>query len=835
MRAFFTPAILLLLLIASAARGEDRFPLDDPGRRDLLMGGPSTRDGSLGAFVNPAAWGMSGAADLTFWWSDETVQEHALDNAGVSFGSGLGVSVQRFTRRTPEGRLRVQESQIGFSKGNRSARLGAAWRWAGGDDERAKRDSGIATGVILRPSRMLSLGLSSFWSTEASEREAIADLGVRPFGHSSVLLFGDYSLKSKDRPTDGVLSGGIMVRPISGLHLGARVVDEDDGVSFVLQAGVYGGQLGAEALPRVSEDGDLGTTTMVLRWNAPLKPLPALWKKDPHRFVLIDLENKFLSYQRDLWFDDDHVAWIDLLTRLDEIEKDPLVAGVAFNLAGARCRPSIAWELRQRILRLRQSGREVITHFDRVSLPLYTLASSADRVTMDRAGRILLPGVALQRTYFRGLLDKLGLGFQEIRQLRYKSAFESFSREKMSEADREQYGRYVDVLYETFRDEITQERTISNADFDAAVEDEASLSSAQAQERGFIDEITRWADIKDSLEVGGRELVEDGAKHRVLGAQEERWGPLPRIVLVYADGEVLLDAGMHARDLSAHLQRLADRRDVSAIVLRVDSPGGDPLAADLIFDGLAACRRSGKPVIVTQGDLAASGGYFISLESDRMFTTPLTLTGSIGVINGWLWDAGFSSKSGITADGVQRGSHADLFAGIRFPVLGARLPLRPMNEQETERAQETLLEIYDEFIDRVATARGQSEEDIEAVAQGRVWLGEDAIANGLCDELGGLEDAIREAKVRLEIGADEEVAFEEYPRRKRFSLPQELSYLTRLSMRWAGIPKAEPAPGPALLDYSFRFLEQVSRSAGDPLLLLAPDAIPADWDCAPDR
>ncbi|HET9887455.1 MAG TPA: S49 family peptidase, partial [bacterium] len=450
---------------------------------------------------------------------------------------------------------------------------------------------------------------------------------------------------------------------------------------------------------------------------------------------------------------------------------------------------------------------------------------AADRVTMDRAGTIAIPGVALHRTYFHGVLDKLGLGFEEIRELRYKSAFEMFSHDTMSEADREQYGRYVDVLYETIRDQITSERSMTPADFDEAVEEEANLTSAQAKERGFVDEITRWPQLQDSLKASGRTLVEEDAYLRPRWALEEKWGQPPRVVVVYATGDVVLDAGMHARDLSDHLEKLAKRRDVRAIVLRVDSPGGDALAADMIYDGMTACRRSGKPIIVTQGDLAASGGYFISLPSDRMYTTPFTLTGSIGVIDGWVWDAGFSSKSGITADGVQRGSHADLYAGIRFPIFGTRLPLRPMNEQEKERAKETLLEIYDEFVDRVATSRNQSEEDIEAIAQGRVWLGEDAIANGLCDEIGGLRDAIRDAKSRLGISPDDEVEYEEYPKRKRFSLPKELSYLVKLGI---GSP-SDVSPSP-LPDYSFRVLDQMVRSAGQPLLLLPPDAMPIDWD-----
>ena len=144
-----------------------------------------------------------------------------------------------------------------------------------------------------------------------------------------------------------------------------------------------------------------------------------------------------------------------------------------------------------------------------------------------------------------------------------------------------------------------------------------------------------------------------------------------------------------------------------------------------------------------------------------------------------------------------------------------------------------MLEIYDEFVDRVATARKQSEEDIEAIAQGRVWLGEDAIANGLCDEIGGLEDAIRDAKARLGIAEDEEVEFVEYPKRKRFSFPKELSYLIKIGVGGSERARTIPTPASIPADYSIRFLEQMIRSAGTPLLLLPPDALPPDWDPAP--
>jgi protease-4 len=239
---------------------------------------------------------------------------------------------------------------------------------------------------------------------------------------------------------------------------------------------------------------------------------------------------------------------------------------------------------------------------------------------------------------------------------------------------------------------------------------------------------------------------------------------------------------------------------------------------------MAACRSAKKPVVVSQGDVAASGGYLISVESDRLLTTPLTITGSIGVIAAWVWDEGLGTKTGVSADGVQRGSHADLFAGLRVPVIGVRLPTRGLREDERARAKETILEHYDQFVSRVATARHRTEEEIEEVAQGRVWMGQDAILRGLCDDVGGLLDAADGAALRAGISPEDEYTIEEYPPRRRFSLPGALEHITSA--------RGE-TPRPAREDWSVRALRLFAESGGAPLLLLPPDALPGDWDPAP--
>ncbi len=181
-------------------------------------------------------------------------------------------------------------------------------------------------------------------------------------------------------------------------------------------------------------------------------------------------------------------------------------------------------------------------------------------------------------------------------------------------------------------------------------------------------------------------------------------------------------------------------------MLRADSPGGDPLPSDLVAGAVRRLNEAGKPVIVSQGDVAASGGYWISMNGEEIVTTPLTITGSIGVIGAWIYDDGAGEKLGINYDGVQRGEHADLLREMRIPLLGMGLPHRALDEKELVLAKEYILEAYDAFTARVAEGRGLSVEAVREVAQGRVWMGGDAIERGLCDRFGGLTAALNLAR-----------------------------------------------------------------------------------------
>jgi len=225
-----------------------------------------------------------------------------------------------------------------------------------------------------------------------------------------------------------------------------------------------------------------------------------------------------------------------------------------------------------------------------------------------------------------------------------------------------------------------------------------------------------------------------------------------------------MDEGITARKLVYDVQAVVEDRSVKAIVLRVDSPGGDPMASDYIAEALKKAKGK-KPVIVSQGAVAASGGYWLSMYGDTIVAAPNTVTGSIGVIGGWAYNKGIKEKLGMSTDLVKVGDHADLGFGFTLPFIGLGLPDRAMTDVERTRMEYAIKTMYREFVGKVASGRKRDTDAVEAIAQGRVWSGYDGLQNGLVDILGGLETAITVAKERAGIRKDEEVTLLELPKK----------------------------------------------------------------------
>jgi protease-4 len=201
---------------------------------------------------------------------------------------------------------------------------------------------------------------------------------------------------------------------------------------------------------------------------------------------------------------------------------------------------------------------------------------------------------------------------------------------------------------------------------------------------------------------------------------------------------------------------------VGAIVLRVDSPGGDPLASEYIAKIIRE-NIDKKPIIVSQGMLAASGGYWLSMDADEIYTTPMTITGSIGVISGWVYDKGLQDTLGIDYDYIKRGEFSDLGLAWNDPLIGLGLPVRDMTEREEELRKDQIMELYDDFTEKVAKGRDMDQEDVKEVAQGRVWTGRRAVGINLADKIGGLSQAIDRAIDLMDVEDEDDVIIEEYP------------------------------------------------------------------------
>ncbi len=732
---------------------------------------PGVTAGPVGGLFNPAAFALSDRAG-TDLWADDRDGHLTFNRFGFATGRHLNLAMNRSLVDWRGGRATVDDWQVGLAGGARGGAFGLAYRWGAGSPAGELRDRALVAGLVSRPARWLTWGASRAQSLEADAAQNVFDLGLRPAGTPWLTLFGDWTIDDGTAFGHGQWGAGLEVRPLRGLHLGVRARQRQDGgdADVAMMVGWSGrtGHMAAQSL--LDADGNEVMTTWLARSEPPFSGRDAggLFHHGQH-YVALDLQNRMLAYQKHRWLDNRNVAWLDLMAQLEAVRDDPQLDILALNLAGFAGRPSLLWEMRGKLQEVRDAGKRVVVYADRLNMGTMYLAAVADRLVVDPQGDVALPGLALSRSYLKGTLAKLGLGFQEHRYFKYKSAAETLSRDSMSDADREQRQRIVDVAYETWCDGIARGRGRAPAGLDAVVDSLGVLMPQEALAAGLVDQVGRWDTLLESLKQEG---ASPGRWPAALGRRywDDAWGPAARIPVVFLVGDCAMDTGINGRASSAWLRALARDASVRAVVLRVDSPGGDPLPSDLVAEAVRTLKAAGKPVVVSQGDVAASGGYWISMDGSRILTTPVTITGSIGVISGWLWDDGLAAKAGITAESVQRGRHADMYSQVGLPTIGS-IPRRPMNDDELARAEHVIRGMYDQFVQAVAAGRGLDPAAVDAIAQGRVWMGQDAIDRRLCDGIGGLGDAIAEARKLAGIPAGRAVEVFEYPPRPLVKLP----------------------------------------------------------------
>jgi protease IV len=407
-------------------------------------------------------------------------------------------------------------------------------------------------------------------------------------------------------------------------------------------------------------------------------------------------------------------------------------------------------ELKEAIQRFKEvSGKPVIAYNQAWTKREYFLCSGASTLYGNPFGQVEVSGPSAEMMFMAGAFKKYGIEFQVTRVGKYKSAVEPFILEKMSDENRLQQQKLLDDLWLEWKTSVAKDREKTPADLQRIADEKAILTVAEAEKEGLVDKLAYYDEVLNELKhLSGK--TEKDMDFPQIDLAEYAKIPSPgsgrnRIAVVYAEGEIVDGDGGSSQiggdRLSLELRDLRLDPHVKAIVLRVNSPGGSATASDLIQREVILARKV-KPVVVSMGTVAASGGYWISTYGDRIFAEPETITGSIGVFGLLPNVKQLANDHGITFDGVQT-------ARLAMPSLS-----RPATPEELARIQAVVDDVYEQFLSKVAESRQMKRDAVQEVAQGRVWSGREALKLGLVDEMGGLQDAVKYAAKRAKIEGD---------------------------------------------------------------------------------
>lgn len=433
----------------------------------------------------------------------------------------------------------------------------------------------------------------------------------------------------------------------------------------------------------------------------------------------------------------------DILKNLRKAKEDPNIEGIYLELSNLSAGLSTLGEIRIALLDFKESGKFIISYSEYMSQGAYYIASTADKIYHNPQGIFLFKGLSAQVMYYKGLLDKLEVEAQVIRHGDFKSAVEPYLLDQMSEANRKQTSRYINNVWEVMLRQIAISRETTVEALNEAADKLIIQNLDDAVKYKLIDKLIYKDEVLQEL----RKLLAIGSKDPINSISLAKYNNTPglktikgrdKIAVIYANGSIIggngNDQNIGSARISKAIRKARTDKRVKAIVFRVNSGGGDVVASEVIRREISLAVKM-KPVIASFGDYAASGGYWISCEATKIFASPLTLTGSIGVfailpnIQGLL-----NNKLGITFDQVNTNKYSDFYTGTKA-----------LSSYEKAVLTKNIENTYDTFLELVAEGRHMDKKEVNKIAGGRIWSGEDAKRIGLIDEFGGLTEAINEA------------------------------------------------------------------------------------------
>ncbi|MBQ6958631.1 MAG: signal peptide peptidase SppA [Bacteroidales bacterium] len=436
------------------------------------------------------------------------------------------------------------------------------------------------------------------------------------------------------------------------------------------------------------------------------------------------------------------LSLLNAIRALEVAATDPQVKFVYLKTDGLEMDIAQAEEFRNALLAFRESGKPVISYSQGLSAGNYYMASVADKVILNAYGDVMITGMSSQLMYYKDLIDHLGIDIQLIRHGKYKSAGEPYIKSEMSQENKEQYETMLGTIWNVMAEAIAASRDFTAEQFNDWIDNLAITNAESAKEKGLVDEL--WYDdqvreyfrtlcdvkkVKDLKYVSLKDYATAKVKPNVRAKE--------KVAVIYADGQIVMDDkgnGNIGNNFAKEIAKARQDSSIKAVVFRVNSPGGSVQASAAIEREIALLKEC-KPVVASYGGYAASGGYWISCGTDKIFSDKSTLTGSIGVF-GLIPSFGKALKKNVHLNvyEVATHKHGSLASGMS-----------PLDPEEEAVMQAQIDATYEDFVSRVAKGRGLTTDAVDAIAQGRVWAGGDAIKIGLVDEWGGLTDAIRYA------------------------------------------------------------------------------------------
>lgn len=732
----------------------------------------ATSDEASAVMINPAGIGFVGGPELLYLHSSQYGAQRSdvdslfgavtlFDTLGLGFGAEFArpwatqgaTAGQPFVRGSLSYALRLDET----------ISLGGSWRVLSAQAPNLAAAQMYDFGLQLRPLRSLSLG---FVIENAIPHETTAGpltprayrlgFGLRPGAEWATLavetrideaLRIDPALLLKIEPLDGII--------LSGQVVARDVVNGFNDLTLGLGLEINHAAIGLGGSAASSPAMQLSGFTTYARLSAAAYPsmLPRI-----KRSLLVKLAGDLQPVPPDnpieaaAYSSEDGPG--ELALALDRATFDDTIKAVVLDIRPLSAGFASIQEMRARIIALRDQGKKVIAYAERLGNREYFLASAADRIVVPPSASLMVNGLGMTSYYFADTLAFFGVTAQAVHAGEYKSAPETFTRNAPSPEAQESNGRLADVLFAEMVQGISQGRSLPEDKVRALI-DQGLLNANQAQKAGLVDQLAYAEELEKIVEktIGGPTFLDEDFLHPLR--HKRHWASLPSIALIPIDETITMgkssggflgrQSSSGAEDIVGAINAAAKDDDVKAIVLRVNSPGGDALASDLIWRAVSRAR-SHKPVVASFADVAASGGYYVACGADEIFAEPSTITGSIGVFALFFTGGELLQKFRIGVHEDQRGELGNIFSSSR-----------PPNAAEIKALEKSIDGTYTLFKQRVSQGRKLSMDQVQEIARGRVWSGRDAQSKGLVDSLGGLSEALAAARARAKLDPDKPI------------------------------------------------------------------------------